>query len=136
MAVHLPLSIEAQVEATVLMMSTNNIFSPANGSPLSVLARTSIMGCYYLSRQSRGEPGDKIEAGDGMVFTSPAEVFHGLCAEQAWRSTPAVKVRPAGEQGSDFGRRARPTRNKVRVDVKRSRTPMVWLLTTVGTRAL
>lgn len=74
MAVHLPLSIEAQVEATVLMMSTNNIFSPANGQPIISPSQDIVMGCYYLTA-TRGEIGDRIEAGDGMVFSSPAEVF-------------------------------------------------------------
>src|SRR5271166_4515277 len=74
MAVHLPLSIEAQVEATVLMMSTNNIFSPANGQPIITPSQDIVMGCYYLTA-TRGERGDQIEAGEGMVFTSPAEVF-------------------------------------------------------------
>ncbi|MCE9532864.1 MAG: DNA-directed RNA polymerase subunit beta' [Planctomycetes bacterium] len=74
MAVHLPLSIEAQVEATVLMMSTNNIFSPANGNPIITPSQDIVMGCYYLTA-SRGEEGEKIEAGDGMIFHSPNEVF-------------------------------------------------------------
>jgi DNA-directed RNA polymerase subunit beta' len=74
MAVHLPLSIEAQVEATVLMMSTNNIFSPANGQPIISPSQDIVMGCYYLTA-SRGEPGESIEAGEGMVFAGPAEVF-------------------------------------------------------------
>src|SRR5450432_3179496 len=74
MAVHLPLSIEAQVEAMTLMMSTNNIFSPANGNPIISPTQDIVMGCYYLTA-SRGEPGDKIEDGDGMIFTSPAELF-------------------------------------------------------------
>jgi DNA-directed RNA polymerase subunit beta' len=74
MAVHLPLSIEAQVEATVLMMSTNNIFSPANGAPIISPSQDIVMGCYYLTA-SRGEPGESVEPGDGMVFSSIAEVF-------------------------------------------------------------
>ena len=74
MAVHLPLSIEAQVEATVLMMSTNNIFSPANGNPIITPSQDIVMGCYYLTA-NRGEEGEAIEAGDGMVFHSPAELF-------------------------------------------------------------
>lgn len=74
MAVHLPLSIEAQVEATVLMMSTNNIFSPANGQPIISPSQDIVMGCYYLTA-SRGEPGEAIEAGDGMIFANAAEVF-------------------------------------------------------------
>src|ERR687895_184375 len=54
MAVHLPLSIEAQVEAHVLMMSTNNIFSPANGQPIISPSQDIVMGCYYLTA-SRGQ---------------------------------------------------------------------------------
>jgi DNA-directed RNA polymerase subunit beta' len=74
MAVHLPLSIEAQVEATVLMMSTNNIFSPANGQPIISPSQDIVMGCYYLTA-TRGEAGESGEAGEGKVFSSPAEVF-------------------------------------------------------------
>ena len=91
MAVHLPLSIEAQVEATVLMMSTNNIFSPANGNPIITPSQDIVMGCYYLTA-SRGEEGEKVEAGDGMIFHSPAELFaafqHGKLGVHA-----RVKVR-------------------------------------------
>ena len=74
MAVHLPLSIEAQVEATVLMMSTHNIFSPANGNPIITPSQDIVMGCYYLTA-SRGEEGEKVEAGDGKIFHSPSELF-------------------------------------------------------------
>jgi len=74
MAVHLPLSIEAQVEAYVLMMATNNIFSPANGNPIITPSQDIVMGCYWLTA-SRGDEGEKIEAGEGMVFHSPMEVF-------------------------------------------------------------
>jgi hypothetical protein len=73
MAVHLPLSIEAQVEATVLMMSTNNIFSPANGQPIIGPSQDVVMGCYYLTA-TRGEPDEAVEPGDGMVFSGPGEV--------------------------------------------------------------
>jgi DNA-directed RNA polymerase subunit beta' len=74
MAVHLPLSIEAQVEASVLMMSTNNVFSPANGQPIITPSQDIVMGCYYLTA-ARGDIGENVEAGDGMTFHSPAEVF-------------------------------------------------------------
>jgi DNA-directed RNA polymerase subunit beta' len=74
MAVHLPLSIEAQVEATVLMMSTNNIFSPANGQPIISPSQDIVMGCYYLTA-TRGELGDSGEAGEGKTFASVREVF-------------------------------------------------------------
>src|SRR5438105_4401181 len=91
MAVHLPLSIEAQVEATVLMMSTNNIFSPANGQPIISPSQDIVMGCYYLTAdplaafdaRTGGDdtrikrdvvPPDNLK-GEGMVFASPAEAF-------------------------------------------------------------
>jgi len=68
MAVHLPLSIEAQVEAHTLMMSTNNIFSPANGSPIISPSQDVVMGCYYMTMSL---PDRK---GDGMVFSGFPEV--------------------------------------------------------------
>ena len=57
MAVHLPLSIEAQVEATTLMMSTNNVFSPANGAPIISPSQDIVMGCYYATLKKDGRPG-------------------------------------------------------------------------------
>src|SRR4051812_7856579 len=68
MAVHLPLSIEAQVEAHTLMMSVHNIFSPANGNPIISPSQDVVMGCYYLSMSM---PDRK---GQGMVFSSIDEV--------------------------------------------------------------
>ena len=64
MAVHLPLSIEAQVEATTLMMSTHNIFSPANGDPIITASQDIVMGCYYLTMKREGH------VGENMVFAS------------------------------------------------------------------
>jgi DNA-directed RNA polymerase subunit beta' len=69
MAVHLPLSIEAQVEAMTLMMATNNIFSPANGNPIISPTQDIVMGAYYLT-VGRGK-----EVGEDMVFSAPNEVF-------------------------------------------------------------
>ena len=74
MAVHLPLSIEAQVEASVLMMSTNNIFSPANGQPIISPSQDIVMGCCYLT-STRGEMGESGESGEGKSFASVKEVF-------------------------------------------------------------
>ena len=68
MAVHLPLSIEAQVEAHTLMLSTNNIFSPANGAPIISPSQDVVMGCYYLTMLIAGRKGE------GMVFKNFAEV--------------------------------------------------------------
>ena len=72
MAVHLPLSIEAQLEARCLMMSTNNILSPASGKPIIVPSQDIILGLYYLSIQLDGEEGE------GMIFRGPGEIEHAL----------------------------------------------------------
>ncbi|MBF0456167.1 MAG: DNA-directed RNA polymerase subunit beta' [Magnetococcales bacterium] len=68
MAVHVPLSIEAQIEARVLMMSTNNILSPANGKPVIVPTQDIILGLYYLTSERVNVKGE------GMAFSSPTEV--------------------------------------------------------------
>ena len=68
MAVHLPLSIEAQVEAHTLLMATNNIFSPANGAPIISPSQDIVMGCYYLTMSV------PEATGDGMSFSSLDEV--------------------------------------------------------------
>jgi len=61
MAAHIPLSIEAQVEARVLMMSVNNILSPANGKPIVVPTQDMVLGIYYLMKERKGAKGERIE---------------------------------------------------------------------------
>ena len=74
MAVHVPLTLEAQLEARALMMSTNNILSPANGEPIIVPSQDVVLGLYYMTR-------DKVNAkGEGMVLTGPKE------AERVYRA--------------------------------------------------
>ena len=75
MAVHVPLSIEAQLEARVLMMSTNNILSPASGKPIIVPTQDIVLGLYYLSIALDGQPGD------GMIFRDIGEIQHALEAK-------------------------------------------------------
>ena len=86
MAVHLPLSIEAQIECRVLMMSTNNILSPANGSPIIVPSQDIVLGLYYMTVPR------SFEKGEGMTFCAPWEVIAaydaGIVALQA-----KIKVR-------------------------------------------
>ena len=74
MAVHVPLSVEAQLEARVLMMSTNNILSPANGKPIIVPTQDIVLGLYFLSLEK------EKEKGEGLVFSSIDEVKHALDA--------------------------------------------------------
>ncbi len=74
MAVHVPLSLEAQLEARVLMMSTNNILSPANGRPIIVPSQDIVLGLYYLSQSRDGEPGE------GKIFGDLGEIEMALDA--------------------------------------------------------
>ena len=86
MAVHVPLSIEAQLEARALMMSTNNILSPANGEPIIVPSQDVVLGLYYMTRE-------KINAkGEGMVFADVREV-HRAYSVGAVDLQARVKVR-------------------------------------------
>ena len=68
MAVHVPLSIEAQIEARVLMMAVNNILSPANGKPILVPTQDMVLGIYYLTKEKTGAKGE------GKVFSGAEDV--------------------------------------------------------------
>jgi len=92
MAVHLPLSLEAQVDATVLMMSTNNIFSPSNGRPIMSPSQDIVLGCFYLTTLRRGA-GLK---GEGKAFRSFQEAIAAHAHRKVDLHSP-IKVRlPAG----------------------------------------
>jgi DNA-directed RNA polymerase subunit beta' len=85
MAVHVPLSIEAQIEARTLMMSTNNILSPANGDPIIIPTQDIVLGLYYLTRERPFAKGERVPK-DGkkvMPFASPEEVRVAYDQEQA-----------------------------------------------------
>jgi len=90
MAVHVPLSVEAQVEARVLMMSTNNILSPANGEPVIIPSQDIVLGLYYMTRE-------RINVvGEGKVFSSPVEAVIAYDYEQVHLQAK-IKVRMNGE---------------------------------------
>ncbi len=90
MAVHVPLSIEAQIETRVLMMSTNNILSPANGKPVIVPTQDMVLGIYYLTREK------PLAIGAGKIFASPKEV-RAAWDHQAVDLHAPVKVRMNGK---------------------------------------
>jgi len=90
MAVHVPLSIEAQTEARVLMMSTNNILSPANGKPIINPSQDIVLGIYYLTRARSSVKGE------GMTFSDPEEARRALDAD-AVSLHAKVQVRIDGE---------------------------------------
>jgi DNA-directed RNA polymerase subunit beta' len=90
MAVHVPLSVEAQIECRVLMMSTNNILSPSNGSPVIVPTQDIVLGLYYLTVDRPFEPGE------GKLFSDPFEVIAAIDAK-AVSLHARVKVRLNGQ---------------------------------------
>ena len=95
MAVHIPLSIEAQIEARVLMMSTNNILSPANGDPIIVPSQDIVLGIYYMTRE-RLSTREKPTKGEGMIFSSPEELRVAYDADELDLHA-AIKIRMDGK---------------------------------------
>ena len=97
MAVHVPLSLEAQLEARVLMMSTNNILHPANGQPIIVPSQDIVLGLYYLSLMREGE------VGENKAFSDLAEIDHAL-AEKVISLHSKIRYRWIGvdEKGEEF----------------------------------
>ncbi|MBA3897801.1 MAG: DNA-directed RNA polymerase subunit beta', partial [Sphingomonadaceae bacterium] len=104
MAVHVPLSLEAQLEARVLMMSTNNILSPANGKPIIVPSQDMVLGLYYLSMMKEGEPGE------GMMMSDMIEVHQALHAKAVTLHSKIVsRVPQTDEDGNQYLKRYETT---------------------------
>jgi DNA-directed RNA polymerase subunit beta' len=89
MAVHIPLSPEAQIEASVLMMSSNNVLSPANGAPIAVPSQDIVLGCYYLTKAKSGAKGE------GRAFGNTEDVVLALEAGELETLTP-IRLRFSG----------------------------------------
>src|ERR671916_397627 len=90
MAVHIPLAPEAQIEASVLMMSSNNILSPASGQPIAIPSQDIVLGCYYLTKSKTGAKGE------GRVFANADDVILALEAGEVTTQTP-IKLRVTGQ---------------------------------------
>jgi DNA-directed RNA polymerase subunit beta' len=90
MAVHIPLSYEAQIETKLLMLSSHNILSPSSGKPIAVPSQDIVLGCYYLTKM---KPNEK---GEGMLFSSPVEVIVAYNNEKINLHT-RIKIRINGE---------------------------------------
>ncbi len=110
MAVHVPLSLEAQLEARVLMMSTNNVLSPANGAPIIVPSQDMVLGLYYTTMQRKGM------TGEGMALTDIDEVEHAL-ASGALHPHAAIKarIRQVDEEGNIVWKRFDTTAGRLRL---------------------
>ena len=110
MAVHVPLSLEAQLEARVLMMSTNNVLSPANGKPIIVPSQDMVLGLYYISLMREGQ------MGEGMIFSSVDEVEHALEAGAVnMHSRITAKVEQIDSEGATFFKRFETTPGRLRL---------------------
>ncbi|RJG55604.1 DNA-directed RNA polymerase subunit beta' [Sphingobium terrigena] len=104
MAVHVPLSLEAQLEARVLMMSTNNILSPANGKPIIVPSQDMVLGIYYLSMEREGEPGE------GMLLSDMQEVHQALFTKSVTLHSKIIsRVPQTDEAGNSYLKRYETT---------------------------
>ncbi|KTF68799.1 DNA-directed RNA polymerase subunit beta' [Sphingomonas sp. HT-1] len=104
MAVHVPLSLEAQLEARVLMMSTNNILSPANGKPIIVPSQDMVLGLYYITMEKENEPGQ------GMLLADMAEVHQALNAGAVTLHTKITsRVPQTDENGQTYLKRYQTT---------------------------
>jgi len=113
MAVHIPLTIEAQLEARALMMSTNNILSPANGEPIIVPSQDVVLGLYYITR-------DRVNAkGEGMVFADYPEVTRAL-----------------GTKSVDLHAKVRVRIHETTVDEDGNRTKRIFLADTTPGRCM
>ena len=101
MAVHIPLSPEAQIEASVLMLSSNNILSPANGAPIAVPSQDIVLGCYYLTKSKAGA------IGEGRLFANLDDVVLALENGELETLTP-IRLRLTGQPDRPDRRPRRP----------------------------
>ena len=110
MAVHVPLSLEAQLEARVLMMSTNNVLSPANGKPIVVPSQDMILGLYYITLMREGLKGE------GMTFSNLEEIEHALAAGEVELHTKInARIEQIDENGNPFMKRYETTPGRMRL---------------------
>ena len=110
MAVHVPLSLEAQLEARVLMMSTNNVLSPANGAPIIVPSQDMILGLYYTTIEREGMKGE------GMSFSSAEEVQYALDTGTVHlHAKIQARIGQIDEEGNEIFKRFDTTPGRVRI---------------------
>ncbi|MDO9460680.1 MAG: DNA-directed RNA polymerase subunit beta', partial [Alphaproteobacteria bacterium] len=120
MAVHVPLSLEAQLEARVLMMSTNNILRPSDGKPIIVPSQDIVLGLYFMTIERPGA------AGEGMVFSNLGEIEHALASGAVTLHT-TIKARriSADAEGNEFAERVDTTPGRMMLGDLLPRHPQV-----------
>lgn len=121
MAVHVPLTLEAQLEARALMMSTNNILSPANGEPIITPSQDVVLGLYYISRSSVNAKGE------GMIFADMNEVYRALGTKDL-SVNAKIKVRVTE---TEFDKDGNATKSSRMVETVAGRC-LIWNITPKG----
>src|SRR5215470_6443319 len=121
MAVHIPLSPEAQIEASVLMLSSNNILSPAHGAPIAIPSQDIVLGCYYLTKAKSGAKGE------GRAFGNAEDVMIALEAGELETLSP-IRLRYTGDLQDLTA--ARDDQDVLRTEVQRVENKIIN--TTVG----
>jgi len=120
MAVHVPLSLEAQLEARALMMSSNNVLSPANGKPIIVPSQDIVLGVYYLTLQKDGQPGE------GMSFADDGEIEHALAnGTVSLHSKITARYHTADEGGKPLVQRVETTPGRLLISRLLPKTPKI-----------
>jgi len=120
MAVHVPLSLEAQLEARVLMMSTNNILSPANGKPIVVPSQDIVLGLYYISLDNDGEPGE------GTAFSDIGELQAALDSKAvSLHAKIKARFHTIDEEGNPIVQRVETTPGRMLLSELLPRSPKV-----------
>jgi DNA-directed RNA polymerase subunit beta' len=110
MAVHVPLSLEAQLEARVLMMSTNNVLSPANGAPIIVPSQDMVLGLYYVTMERKGM------VGEGKIFSDIEEVEHALAAGAVHlHASITARIKQIDDEGNEVWKRYKTTPGRLRL---------------------
>ncbi len=110
MAVHVPLSLEAQLEARVLMMSTNNVLSPANGAPIIVPSQDMVLGLYYVTMERKGM------VGEGKIFSDIEEVEHALAAGAVHlHASVTARIKQIDDEGNEVWKRYKTTPGRLRL---------------------
>ncbi len=133
MAVHLPLGPQAILEAQLLMLASQNILNPANGSPITVPSQDMVLGLYYITKPKKSTPEDPVK-GEGMTFYSPEEVKIAMNEGQLdLHADIKVQIKDFDEEGNEFERIVQTTPGRILFnEVKPEKVPYINDILTKG----
>ena len=133
MAVHLPLGPQAILEAQLLMLASQNILNPANGSPITVPSQDMVLGLYYITKPKKSTPEDPVK-GEGMTFYSPEEVKIAMNEGKLdLHADIKVLIKDYDEEGNEFERLVQTTPGRILFnEVKPEKVPYINEILTKG----